>query len=81
MYSFDETQEYYFKYLDTVKYDDVFYINNTYDYSFLLHEDITDTLSNVNNIEDLSNTGLSYLVYACIVVAVLALLVYMFRRF
>jgi len=69
------------KYYDTVSYEESFYINNTYDYSFLIHEDITDTLTNVNNIEQLSNTGLSYFVYAVIVIGILALLMYLFRRF
>jgi len=68
-------------YLDTVSYEESFYINNTYDYSFLIHEDMSDTLTNVNNINDLSNTGLSYLVYAFIVIGVIALLMFMFRRF
>jgi len=68
-------------YLDTISYGDTIHLNNTYEYSFLLHEDMSDTLSNVHNIEDLSNTGLSYLVYAFIVIGVIALLIFMFRRF
>ena len=69
------------EYVDTIVYGESINISNNFNYSLVLHEDNFDRLSNIENIEDISTNGISYLVYAFILIGVIALLGFMYRRF
>lgn len=69
------------EYIETLTYGDSILLNNTFEYSFLIHEDMTDSISDINNMSNLSNTGITYLVYIIVIIAVIALLVYLYRKF
>ncbi len=69
------------EYVQTVEYGETFNISNVYNYSFILHEDNFDRFSHIENITDTSINGITYLVYAFVLIGIIALLIYMYRRF
>lgn len=68
-------------YIETVEYGESIQVTNLADYSFILHEDNLDRFSDISNVAKTTSSGVSYIVYAFMLIAVIALLVYMYRRF
>lgn len=69
------------EYIETVQYGDAINVSNVYEYSFVVHEDNFDRFSDIRNIENTTSNGISYISYTFMIVAVLSLLIYMYRRF
>lgn len=69
------------EFIETVVYGQSFNVTNVDEYSFILHEDNFDRFTHIENIGDTTTSGLSYLIYAFLVVGIIGLLMYMYRRF
>jgi len=68
-------------FIKTIVYGESITMNNTFDYSFVLHEDSFDRFSHIENLADTSTNGITYIVYAFVLVGIIALLMFMYRRF
>ena len=69
------------EYVKTIVYGESINISNVFEYSFVLHEDNFDRFSHIENIGDTSKDGITYLVYAFVLIGIIALLMFMYRRF
>ena len=69
------------EYVKTIVYGESINISNVFEYSFVLHEDSFDRFSHIENITDTSINGITYLVYAFVFIGIIALLMFMYRRF
>ena len=67
-------------YLKTIHYGESLLINNSRSYTFLIHEDIIDQITHIENLDDMANNNISSIVYVLIFIMILSLIVYIFKR-
>ena len=68
------------EFINSIQYGDSIEYNNTYDYTFVIHEDITDQIAHIENINDIAENNISYIVYILIIFMIIGLIIYFVRR-
>lgn len=61
-------------YIGEYQYTDVLIMNNSSTYSLVLHEDILDGISDIENIDDLATDNITFIMYIIIALGVLTIL-------
>ena len=63
------------------KHGDIITLDNTYDYTIILHEDFIDDISNIDNIPQHMQNNSSLITYVMIFAGILGLILFIFRGF
>ena len=68
------------EYYKTVKFGDNIEVNNTYEYTFIIHEDIKDQIKHIENLNDISKNNVTFLVYILIGTMLFSLIIFVYKR-
>ena len=68
------------EFIKTIQYGETILFDNTYDYTFIIHEDITDEMAHIENINNIAENNISYIVYIIIIFMILGLIIYLTKK-
>ena len=69
------------KYIGTYSYEDTFNITDMRDYTIIIHEDIKDRISDIEQIDDIAFGSITYIIYIILFIGIIALLKHYYRKF
>lgn len=68
------------EFIEEVQFGDIIEINNTYNYTFVIETDLTDKFTSIENINDISKTSITPIIYIIIISFIIGLIWYLFKK-
>jgi len=66
--------------LGEYNFEDTITLKNLHDYSIIIHEDISDQITNIENIDKLANENTPSILYILIIASIVGLIIYIIKR-